>query len=62
MFGFKKKVFLIEWSYECESTIQYTEFIKAKDWYGAWKKVKKQHALPIVCKMIKEVVNYEQIF
>lgn len=62
MFWFKKKVFLIEWCYGCEDTIQYTEFIKARNWYDAWGKVRKQHALPIICKKIKEVANYEQIF
>ena len=49
-----RKIYHIEWSYEnCSS--YYTEFVKARTWYKAWQKVRKQHALPIVARSIKEV-------
>lgn len=62
MFWFKKKIFLIEWSYECNDVYRYTEFIKAKSWYDAWQKVRRQHSIPIFCKTIKDVTDSGKIF
>jgi hypothetical protein len=56
MFWFKpKKIFHIEWSYECNETLYYTEYVKAKTWYDAWQKVKCQHDFPIWARKIEEV-------
>lgn len=50
----RKKIYRVEWSYENYS-FYYTEFVKARTWFDAWQKVRKQHFLPIVARKIEEV-------
>ena len=51
-----KKVYVVVWRYD-ESCPPTTELIKAKDAYGAWRKIRRQHSISIDLIEVREYVS-----
>lgn len=52
----KKRLYKIIWAYH-SALPGYTEIIEAKNPARAWRKIQKQHALPIVLVSLEELKN-----
>ena len=50
----KRKIYKVVWAYDIECSPD-TEYVKAFDIAHAWKKIKRQHAIPIQVISIEEV-------
>ena len=58
MFWFKKKkkyIYKIIWCYQACPDYLSTEYVKGKDEWDAWKKIKKEHSYSLNCVYIEKV-------
>ena len=53
----KKKIYKVVWRYNILCTPD-IDIVKAKDVYGAWKRVKREHPLHIKLIRIEEITEY----